>query len=121
MISVIGMLQVRLSALAASLGRFAGGSSSCAGERRRSAVATVLIVLLISAAAAQESERPGEAVRTIVSRETEFFEFARDHGRRAAFLEFLADDAVMFEPGPVNAKQMWTKRPEDSSALAWQP
>jgi ketosteroid isomerase-like protein len=84
-------------------------------------ITTAVVLALISAAAAQEPERPGEAVRAIVSRETEFFEFARDHGRRAAFLEFLADDAVMFDPAPVNAKQMWTKRPEDSSSLAWQP
>lgn len=56
-----------------------------------------------------------------MNRENEFFQFAREHGRRAAFLEFLADDAVMFDPGPVNAKQMWTKRPDDNSSLVWQP
>jgi ketosteroid isomerase-like protein len=85
-------------------------------------VRTFFLVALIAASSlrAEEPERPGEAVRTIVSRETEFFEFARDHSRRAAFLEFLGDDAVMFDPGPVNAKQMWTKRPDDNSSLIWQ-
>ena len=83
------------------------------------------VILLCGSALAltshgQDGERPGEAVRTIVSRETEFFEFARDHGRRAAFLEFLADGGVMFDPAPVNAKQMWKKRPDDNSSLIWQ-
>src|SRR4051794_39436949 len=120
-LSVVGMsTRVEIRGLAMSRCQRLGVPRWGARKRRRSAVATVVGLALIGAAQAQEAERPGEAVRTIVSRETEFFEFARDHGRRAAFLEFLADDAVMFDPGPINAKQMWTKRPEDDSSLAWQ-
>ena len=122
MISVVEMLfkRARVSALAASPARHVAVPSDSAPKWRLGALATIF-VLLIGAAAADETERPREAVQTLVSRETEFVEFARDHGRRAAFLEFLADDAVMFDPGPVNAKQMWTKRPEDNSSLVWQP
>lgn len=78
-------------------------------------------VIVSTSPVPQQPERPQEAVRTIVNREHEFSGFAREHGRRAAFLEFCADDAVIFNPGPVNAKQLWTKRPEDNSLLVWQP
>lgn len=70
--------------------------------------------------AGAEQERPAEAVRAIVENETHFFERAREQGTRAAFLEFLADDAVLFDPGPVNGKQMWKDRAESDAALAWQ-
>lgn len=60
-------------------------------------------------------------MRTLADRETEFADFARDHSTRAAFLEFLADDAVLFDPGPVSGKALWKKRPENKSLLAWQP
>lgn len=83
----------------------------------------ILLLFAVASLRAQEPqpERPGEAVRTIVNRENEFFGFARDHSTRAAFLEFLADDAVLFDPGPVNGKAVWTKRAEDNSSLVWQP
>ncbi len=68
-----------------------------------------------------QQERPADAVRAIVDTETHFFEHARDHGMRAAFLEYLADDGVIFDPGPVNGKEAWEKRAESDALLAWQP
>lgn len=56
----------------------------------------------------------------MVETETHFFEHARDHGTRAAFLEYLADDGVIFAPGPVKGKETWSARAESDAALAWQ-
>lgn len=79
-----------------------------------------LSVLCLALAAAHGQEvRPSDAVRVIVNEETRFAEHARDHGTRAAFLEFLADDAVMFDPAPVKGKELWEKRAPDNSSLIW--
>lgn len=75
---------------------------------------------MLMAASAGAQERPGDAVRAIVNAEKQFYEFARDHGTRAAFLEFLADNAVLFDPGPVKGKELWNKRPPNNSSLVWQ-
>ena len=40
---------------------------------------------------------------------------------RDAFLANLADDAIVFDPGPVNGKQLYLKRPVSDAQLNWQP
>lgn len=72
-------------------------------------------------AARAQDERPADAVRAIVAAEIHFAEHARDHGMRAAFLEYLADDGVIFDPGPVKGKESWEKRAESDALLVWQP
>lgn len=58
----------------------------------------------------------------VVETEYAFAKFAEEKGVKAAFLEFLTDDAVMFNPQAVNAKEMWRARPDDSPAtLSWYP
>ncbi|MEP6704821.1 MAG: hypothetical protein ABJB34_08450, partial [Acidobacteriota bacterium] len=42
---------------------------------------------------------------------------AAQNGIKSAFLEFLRDDAIVFQPGPVNGKQYWTARDSDPSTL----
>ena len=76
---------------------------------------------MVCAAAVGAEERPGDAVRSIIDGEIAFAAHARDHGTRAAFLEYLAEDAVLFDPGPVKGKELWTKRTDDGSSLIWQP
>jgi len=50
--------------------------------------------------------------------------FARDaaaRGVRAAFLDWLAPTAVVFEPEPVNGRKYYAAQPADASRLAWEP
>jgi hypothetical protein len=50
--------------------------------------------------------------------------FARDvaqHGIRAGFLTHLASTAVVFAPGPVNARKHYTARPANAARLSWEP
>jgi ketosteroid isomerase-like protein len=42
-------------------------------------------------------------------------------GVKRAFLTWLADDAIVFRPGPVNAKQWYAGRPESKVSLSWYP
>lgn len=45
----------------------------------------------------------------------------QEQGTRAAFLEFLAEDSIVFQPGPVPGKKTWAARPEGGLWLTWQP
>jgi ketosteroid isomerase-like protein len=67
------------------------------------------------------AETPAEAVRALVEAEKKFYETGQEKGTRAAFLEFLAEDVIIFRPGPVNGRESWTKRPETGFDLVWEP
>jgi len=57
----------------------------------------------------------------LVETEKSFARTAEEKGTRAAFLEFLADDGVIFNPTANNGKEVWRARPESISLLAWSP
>lgn len=59
--------------------------------------------------------------RSLVEAERAFASLSVAKGTREAFLENLADDAVLFHPGPVNGKRWWTEQPERPGVLTWQP
>ncbi len=63
------------------------------------------------------------AVAQMAIRESEkkFYEMGQAQGTRAAFLHFLADDSIVFRPGPVSGKEVWNKRPEGGISLKWKP
>ena len=68
---------------------------------------------------------PGKAlppdVASLVDAERSFAHASLDSGVRAAFLRYLADDAVVFRPEPVPAKTWYTKRPATPAILVWEP
>lgn len=80
----------------------------------------VLTIAVAASARAQEAD-PAAAARTIVEHEARFVQLGQDRGTKAAFLEFLADDSIVFSPGPVNGKQEWGKRPDQGISLKWTP
>jgi len=72
-------------------------------------------------AIASFAETPAEAVRALVEAERKFYQTGQEKGTRAAFLEFLAPDGIVFRPGPVNGQEAWSKRPETGLDLVWEP
>jgi ketosteroid isomerase-like protein len=64
---------------------------------------------------------PQEAARAMVEAERTFYQTGQEKGTRAAFLAFLAEDGVVFRPGPVNGREAWGKRPENGLDLIWEP
>ena len=46
-----------------------------------------------------------------------FERIAQEKGMKSAFLEVLSDDAVVFQPEPVNGRQYWTSREADPNSL----
>ncbi|MEP6955671.1 MAG: nuclear transport factor 2 family protein, partial [Chthoniobacterales bacterium] len=86
----------------------------------------IFFCCLLAAAAAGFTARaddcdPAETAQRIIEREKQFLEMGLAQGTRAAFLEFLAEDAIAFEPGPANARQIWKARPEDTISSKWEP
>jgi ketosteroid isomerase-like protein len=82
----------------------------------------ILFCLLVGPLVARAAEpSPAEAVRSMVEAERKFYQTGQEKGTRAAFLEFLADDGIVFRPGPVNSKEVWTKRPATGLDLVWEP
>jgi ketosteroid isomerase-like protein len=66
-------------------------------------------------------ENPEQALQRIVELEAKFVAMGHEQGSRAAFLHFLAPDAIAFEPGPQNARKIWENREPDEVSLAWRP
>ncbi len=83
-------------------------------------VSALVLIGAASFTAVFSQEKPG--VEKIIENENAFARFAAEKGVKAAFLEFLADDGLMFAPAQMNGKDYWRKRPDDSPAtLTWYP
>jgi hypothetical protein len=60
-------------------------------------------------------------LQKLVDTELAFAKKAADTNTRQAFLDFTADEGVIFNPAVVNAKAFWEKREVSASWLAWHP
>jgi ketosteroid isomerase-like protein len=61
------------------------------------------------------------ALDSLVAAEKAFARMAAEKGTRDAFLAFLADDALVFQPDPVNGKEAWKARQPSPALLSWYP
>lgn len=61
------------------------------------------------------------AIDGVVAAEKAFAQLAAEKGTREAFLAFLADDSVVFNPDPMNGKEVWRARPAGPGLLSWHP
>src|SRR5215204_1000080 len=57
----------------------------------------------------------------LVETEQNFAKTAAEKGTKSAFLEFLADDGIIFNPNESNGKLVWKNRPESPALLSWNP
>jgi ketosteroid isomerase-like protein len=80
-----------------------------------------MLIALGANAAFVRAESPSEAVKALVDAEGKFFQTGQEKGTRAAFLEFLAPDGIVFRPGPVHGQEVWSKRTETGLDLIWEP
>ena len=79
-----------------------------------------ILATTIVGSAQQQSERTQNR-RALVEMEHAFAKAAATKGTRDAFLEFLADDGIVFQPGPVNGKKFWGERQPRKGLLSWEP
>jgi ketosteroid isomerase-like protein len=76
----------------------------------------LLITALTAAVIAAQTD-----LDKLVETERSFAKAAADRGSKAAFLEFMAPDAVVFVPDKTTAKPYWQARTESGSYLSWAP
>ena len=57
---------------------------------------------------------------TMLETESSFARASEEKGTTSAFLEFLAEDSIVFTPGPTDAKQFWSTE-KFESVLIWRP
>jgi len=58
---------------------------------------------------------------TIVDLEARFASASREHGAKAAFLEFLDEESIVLQPGPVWGRAAWTVNEDLPGTLDWLP
>lgn len=87
--------------------------ASCAGGQPR----TPRQMLDYALANSPNNASPGK----IVAAELAFARMAREKGQWTAFREFATEDAVMFVPEPVNARDWLAKQKDPAQAVQWQP
>ncbi len=76
----------------------------------------IFLILILSLCISGQSD-----LKKLVETEKAFAGFAAEKGTKLAFLEFLADDAVVFNPKRTNGKELWKARPASPSLLSWFP
>ncbi len=93
-------------------------------SRRAAAVAVAGAVLCGLAACSERAEAPAAEVAPasrIVELEGQFAAASRVRGAKAAFLEFLAEDSIVLQPGPVWGRAAWENAEERADTLDWKP
>ena len=81
----------------------------------------ILFIFATTGSVTPQKKSVESDLRTLVETERAFSRAATEKGTRDAFLEFLAEDGIVFRPGPVNGKQVWRERAPVQSLLTWQP
>lgn len=57
----------------------------------------------------------------LANAERSFAELSVKAGTKKAFVTYFADDCIVFNPYPVNGKELYQQRPESKSVLSWFP
>jgi ketosteroid isomerase-like protein len=88
---------------------------------KRKSLLVLLLLICMSAAVAQDSYLLSTDLQSLVDAERAFSRTATEKGVRDSFLAFIADDGILYRPGPVNGKQWLEPRPARPGLLTWQP
>jgi ketosteroid isomerase-like protein len=81
----------------------------------------VIAIILLTAAFSFSASFSGSDLQKLVDTELAFAKKAADTNTRQAFLDYTADEGVIFNPTVTNAKAFWEKRAVSASWLAWHP
>lgn len=81
-------------------------------------LAAVLAALTLPACA---EKLPQDHVMPLVAAERAFSRASAEQGLKAAFLDNLAADAVVFGPGPIPGRAHYGARPDAGPRLTWEP
>lgn len=80
---------------------------------------SVAVAIVVGPALCQTPQ--SSSLNSLVESERAFAAMSVREGMKSAFLAFLADDGIIFRPGPVNGKALWEKKKESTARLEWRP
>jgi ketosteroid isomerase-like protein len=84
-------------------------------------VLTLAAIVSLASCGQSEQERMNAAMESLVAAERAFNDKAAADGISAAFMSVLADDGVLFRPGPRNGKEIYSANPNVPGLLIWSP
>lgn len=79
-----------------------------------------IVFLLLTVSAAILSQHDPKA-HQLAEAERSFSAASEKYGVKESFLQFLSDDCLMFNPYPVNGKELYRQRPANAAYLTWFP
>jgi ketosteroid isomerase-like protein len=80
-----------------------------------------IVSALTTVTAVRAADAPSDALQSLVQAEKNFSRMSAKQGTRDSFLANLADDGIVFDPGPVNGKELYTKRAPSDARMTWDP
>lgn len=88
-----------------------------------SKLTTIVAALLLSIlpAIGAEENTTTQALRSMVDAENSFARTSVERGIRASFLQFFADDSIIFAPEPKDGRKFYTSYEDKGQRLIWQP
>ena len=84
-----------------------------------------LVIVCAAIGAAGQARNQTKELNALVENERAFSRMSEEQGIRESFTEFIADDGILFRPGPVTGKKWMQEHPLPPSdkrpVLTWQP
>lgn len=80
-----------------------------------------IFLVVCAATAVAQNTKSAPALTSLVNAELAFARASAEHGMDSAFLAFLADDAIIFRPHPVNGAEWFRSHPAPAVLLNWMP
>ena len=80
-----------------------------------------LCVTAILVAGALSAREPLGDLQSLVQAERSFAAMSVEKGRQQAFLAHLAEDSILFRPGPVSGRKWMQEHPPSAGILSWRP
>jgi ketosteroid isomerase-like protein len=68
-----------------------------------------------------QAQSHSQLLESLVQAERAFAATSIAKGIKTAFLTYLAEDGIIFRPGPINGKEFWQKRDWSKAMLEWRP
>ncbi len=82
---------------------------------------SLALSLSILPAVGADEKSPDDALRAVVESENNFARAGAERGIRDSFLQFFADQSIIFAPEPKDGKKFYTEYKDKGRKLIWQP
>lgn len=86
-----------------------------------SVFASVVVCVGMCAVVAAIGDETASPLASLIESERAFAKMSVEKSTREAFLAFLADESLLFAPGPVPGKMFYRRQPDRPQKLSWAP